>query len=59
MLVPKFVTTLRDYSRPGFVTDPGAGVIVDIVALPTRSAALIITRFGAAERLEEPISPAA
>ena len=37
MLVPKFVTTLRDYSRPRFVTDPGAGVIVDIVALPPRS----------------------
>jgi SulP family sulfate permease len=34
MLVPKLVTTLRDYSRPQFVTDVGAGVIVGIVALP-------------------------
>jgi SulP family sulfate permease len=34
VLVPKLVTTLRDYSRPQFVTDLGAGVIVGIVALP-------------------------
>jgi len=34
MLVPKLVTTLKDYSRAQFVTDLGAGVIVGIVALP-------------------------
>jgi SulP family sulfate permease len=34
VLVPKLATTLRDYSRPQFVTDLGAGVIVGIVALP-------------------------
>src|SRR5436305_6629266 len=34
MLVPKLFTTLRDYSRPQFFTDVGAGVIVGIVALP-------------------------
>jgi SulP family sulfate permease len=34
MLVPKLATTLKDYSRPQFVTDLGAGVIVGIVALP-------------------------
>ncbi len=34
MLVPKLVTTLKDYSRAQFVTDLGAGVILGIVALP-------------------------
>ncbi len=34
MLVPKLVTTLKDYSRAQFVTDLGAGIIVGIVALP-------------------------
>ncbi|HET8623407.1 MAG TPA: SulP family inorganic anion transporter [Gemmatimonadales bacterium] len=34
MLVPKLVTTLKDYSRAQFVTDLTAGIIVGIVALP-------------------------
>ena len=34
MLVPKLITTLRSYSRPQFVADLGAGVVVGIVALP-------------------------
>ena len=34
MLVPKLVTTLKDYTREQFVADAGAGVIVGIVALP-------------------------
>ncbi|MGE5231966.1 MAG: SulP family inorganic anion transporter [Deltaproteobacteria bacterium] len=34
MLVPKLVTTLRNYSRQQFVADAVAGVIVGIVALP-------------------------
>lgn len=34
MLVPKLVTTLRDYNRPQFLADLTAGVIVGIVALP-------------------------
>ena len=34
MLIPKLVTTLRDYSRPQLVGDLTAGVIVGIVALP-------------------------
>jgi SulP family sulfate permease len=34
VLVPKLITTLKDYSRPQFVTDLGAGIIVGIVALP-------------------------
>ncbi|HJS42483.1 MAG TPA: sulfate permease [Gemmatimonadales bacterium] len=34
MLVPKLVTTLKDYSREQFTRDVGAGVIVGIVALP-------------------------
>lgn len=34
MLVPKLVTTLKDYSRPQFTADLTAGVIVGIVALP-------------------------
>jgi SulP family sulfate permease len=34
VLVPKLVTTLKDYSRAQFVTDLGAGIIVGIVALP-------------------------
>ena len=34
MLVPKFVTTLRDYDREQFTRDVIAGVIVGIVALP-------------------------
>ena len=34
MLVPKLVTTLRDYSRAQFTADLTAGVIVGIVALP-------------------------
>jgi sulfate permease, SulP family len=34
MLVPKLVTTLRDYSRAQLGRDIGAGVIVGIVALP-------------------------
>ena len=34
MLVPKLVTTLKDYSREQFTRDVIAGVIVGIVALP-------------------------
>jgi SulP family sulfate permease len=34
MLVPKLVTTLRDYDRHRFTADLTAGVIVGIVALP-------------------------
>lgn len=34
MLVPKLVTTLRDYTRAQFGADLAAGVIVGIVALP-------------------------
>ena len=34
MLVPKLFTTLKGYSRPAFVADLTAGVIVGIVALP-------------------------
>lgn len=34
MLLPKIVTTLRDYDRPQFARDVAAGVIVGIVALP-------------------------
>ncbi|MGH9421781.1 MAG: SulP family inorganic anion transporter, partial [Thermoanaerobaculia bacterium] len=34
MLVPKLVTTLRQYDRPQFVRDVTAGIIVGIVALP-------------------------
>src|SRR5512133_1190808 len=34
MLVPKLVTTLKDYDRAQFAADLGAGVIVGIVALP-------------------------
>jgi sulfate permease, SulP family len=34
LLVPKLVTTLKDYTRAQFVGDLGAGVIVGIVALP-------------------------
>ena len=34
MLVPKLVTTLRDYNRSQFTADLTAGVIVGIVALP-------------------------
>lgn len=34
MLVPKLFTTMRTYSRPQFVADLGAGVVVGIVALP-------------------------
>jgi SulP family sulfate permease len=34
MLVPKLVTTLKDYSRPQLVSDVTAGIIVGIVALP-------------------------
>ena len=34
MLVPKLVTTLKDYTRAQFGRDVGAGVIVGIVALP-------------------------
>ncbi|HMG19455.1 MAG TPA: sulfate permease [Gemmatimonadales bacterium] len=34
MLVPKIVTTLKDYTRAQFARDLGAGVIVGIVALP-------------------------
>src|SRR5947209_5140294 len=34
MLVPKLVTTLKDYSRAQLVADVTAGVIVGIVALP-------------------------
>src|SRR5947207_9728060 len=33
-LVPKFVTTLKGYSREQFFADAVAGVIVGIVALP-------------------------
>ena len=34
MLVPKSVTTLRNYDRAQFVSDLAAGIIVGIVALP-------------------------
>lgn len=34
MLVPKLVTTLRDYNRRQFLRDLTAGIIVGIVALP-------------------------
>ena len=34
MLVPKLFTTLKTYSRPQFLNDLAAGVIVGIVALP-------------------------
>jgi SulP family sulfate permease len=34
VLVPKLVTTLKDYSREQFIRDVGAGIIVGIVALP-------------------------
>ncbi len=34
MLVPKLVTTLKDYNRQQFASDLTAGVIVGIVALP-------------------------
>ena len=34
MLVPKLVTTLKDYTRQQFLTDAVAGVIVGVVALP-------------------------
>jgi SulP family sulfate permease len=34
VLVPKIVSTLRDYTRAQFLADLGAGVIVAIVALP-------------------------
>ena len=34
MLIPKLVTTLKDYTRAQFARDLGAGVIVGIVALP-------------------------
>jgi sulfate permease, SulP family len=34
VLVPKLVTTLKDYTRAQFARDLGAGVIVGIVALP-------------------------
>lgn len=34
MLVPKLVTTLREYTREQFLADAGAGVVVGIVALP-------------------------
>ena len=34
MLVPKLVTTLKDYNRKQFTADVSAGVVVGIVALP-------------------------
>src|SRR5512133_2213475 len=34
MLVPKLVTTLKDYDRAQFMADITAGVIVGVVALP-------------------------
>jgi len=34
MLVPKLFTTLGAYSRPQFIADFGAGIVVGIVALP-------------------------
>src|SRR5688500_30585 len=34
MLVPKLVTTLKDYNRDQLVADLTAGVVVGIVALP-------------------------
>ena len=34
MLVPKFVTTLKGYSRAHFLADLTAGVVVGVVALP-------------------------
>lgn len=34
MLVPKLVTTLKDYNRHQFVSDVTAGIIVGVVAIP-------------------------
>ena len=34
MLLPKIFTTLRDYDRPTFLGDLGAGITVAMVALP-------------------------
>ena len=34
MLLPKLVTTLREYTREQFIADLGAGLVVGIVALP-------------------------
>jgi SulP family sulfate permease len=34
LLVPKLYTTLQSYTRPQFISDLTAGVIVGIVALP-------------------------
>src|SRR5881396_3802975 len=34
MLLPKLVTTLRDYDRPQLLADVTAGLVVGIVALP-------------------------
>jgi MFS superfamily sulfate permease-like transporter len=34
VLIPKLVTTLKDYNRQQFTSDLTAGVIVGIVALP-------------------------
>jgi MFS superfamily sulfate permease-like transporter len=42
VLVPKLVTTLRNYDRDQFVADVGAGVVVGIVALPLAIAFAII-----------------
>ena len=46
MLVPKLVTTLRDYDRAQFAKDVAAGVIVGIVALPLAIAFAIASGVG-------------
>ncbi|MDQ8154236.1 MAG: SulP family inorganic anion transporter [Gemmatimonadota bacterium] len=46
MLLPKLVTTLRDYDRAQFAKDVAAGVIVGIVALPLAIAFAIASGVG-------------
>jgi SulP family sulfate permease len=46
VLVPKLFTTLKSYSRPQFVGDLSAGVIVGIVALPLAIAFAIASGVG-------------
>lgn len=46
MLLPKLVTTLRDYDRAQFTKDVAAGVIVGIVALPLAIAFAIASGVG-------------
>ncbi len=46
MLLPKLVTTLRDYDRAQFSKDVAAGVIVGVVALPLAIAFAIASGLG-------------